>query len=498
MTTSPTGARGKPPTESERFADSESPPAQTKVEPPAAILANGFKSDDPFPSAWLNFVMHELISLQDHLFGLQLENLRLNMAMAIELGPGSAPESGGSMVANLSRSHFPRQFNEELGRPRTTRQDFTRDLGNAPQPEDTFDQFAFSTNKDFLQVSQDGINGHYFAKIMPPGERDLITFVVVDAIFSVAPNPSPVQPTVPVILTSRGIFLAADKWDPADDDVLFEVTPQITITNGFRSVADGFPGNIRTLCVVGLAGIVTPTRPQIVTSTTGFVWTERTNGAPPASIGRGLLGVTWDFKSERFIAVGEASGVLPLILTSPDGITWTEATTINDVDYTGITGPELRAVEYGVAPDGTEVLVAVGTADGAVGLGQDSIVILFSTDGGDTWDRVFNAPGRLPGLGADRAKLDDVKFINGRFIAVGNSGSDEDFQRGEIMSSFDGVNWRSHQSPRCQTEDVTGTMLNTIGTRYRKVAGGRSGIIVVGDGGDFGDRFPGVWISTLT
>lgn len=119
-------------------------------------------------------------------------------------------------------------------------------------------------------------------------------------------------------------------------------------------------------------------------------------------------GLTWCSGSSLFILVGGAAGGggAGVILTSPNGTTWTSRT--NSLSY-----------PYSVAANGNTVIAACnnGTTHGR------------STDGGVTWT-TFAAPG---GYGCQSSA-----FAGGRFVLIGNNGA---------ASSADGTTWASAATP---------------------------------------------------
>ncbi len=147
----------------------------------------------------------------------------------------------------------------------------------------------------------------------------------------------------------------------------------------------------------------------ILTSPDGITWTDRGNGV------REFLGsVTYGGPSGRelFVAVGSA------ILTSPDGITWT----VKDITS------GLSSVTYGGA-SGSELFVAVGSA------------ILTSPDGITWTDR---------GNGV-REFLESVTYgeARGPFVAVGSCPKDSNNDcsgNGVILTSPRGITWTSQTS----------------------------------------------------
>ena len=154
---------------------------------------------------------------------------------------------------------------------------------------------------------------------------------------------------------------------------------------------------------------------EILTSPDGITWTERDSGTE-----KDLRGVAYG--AGTFVAVGDKGE----ILTSPDGITWTEMTSGAEKDLLG--------VAYGNGR-----FVAVGS------YGE----ILTSPDG-ITWTRRDS--------GTERS-LNGVAYGNGIFVAVG--------QMGEILTSPDGITW---------TERCSGTS-----GYLQKVSCGNDTFVAVGE-----------------
>lgn len=144
----------------------------------------------------------------------------------------------------------------------------------------------------------------------------------------------------------------------------------------------------------------------------GVTWTEIV--LPTAARWYGL---TWCTGSSLFVLIGghsSGSGA-GVILTSPDGTTWTSRT--NTLSY-----------PYAVAANGSTVIVA---CNGGGVQGR-------STDGGVTWS-TFASPG---GYSMQRAI-----YAGGRFLLSGSSGS---------ASSADGTTWSNAANPAS-----FGTILST-------------------------------------
>jgi hypothetical protein len=182
----------------------------------------------------------------------------------------------------------------------------------------------------------------------------------------------------------------------------------------------------------------------IVTSPDGITWTERVN---PYSFD--LYGVI--FGGGKFVAVGEVTTASPTqgsyILTSPDGVTWTHRSNPGNA--------RLRAIAYGEpAGSPTEGLfVAVGDA-----VGNGDSLILTSPDG-ITWTERSNPRGSL--------ELQGVCWTGDLFVAVGQAALESPTTGAYVVTSPDGITWTSRDNPR-------GTNLNAVASN------GRGLVIAVG------------------
>ncbi len=158
-------------------------------------------------------------------------------------------------------------------------------------------------------------------------------------------------------------------------------------------------------------------RALIVTSPDGLTWTRRST---PASVGL-VRDVAWS--GDKFVAVGEGPGdrfvavgkdtTGPKFLTSPDGVTWS-AQTIPADGY-------LSAVTWG----GSQ-FVAVGTQ----GQPRRPLPLIVTSPDGVMWTE------RSPPASAE--SLEGVAWSGERFVAVGT---------GTILTSPDGVTWSAQSSP---------------------------------------------------
>jgi photosystem II stability/assembly factor-like uncharacterized protein len=126
-----------------------------------------------------------------------------------------------------------------------------------------------------------------------------------------------------------------------------------------------------------------------------------------------LRGVVWT--GTQFIACGNAG----IILTSPDGITWTTRTTglpsttsLNSIDWSG------------------SLAVAVGVSN--------SLSIIYTSSDGITWTARSHPETR---------EFYDVVWANNRFVAVGNdlypTATDAVRITNLVLTSSNGISWTS-------------------------------------------------------
>jgi hypothetical protein len=163
----------------------------------------------------------------------------------------------------------------------------------------------------------------------------------------------------------------------------------------------------------------------VLGSTDGVTWSVRYRAggiAPPMMLSK----VIWT--GTQFVAVGQevflsvAPPWIPyaLVLTSPDGVTWTQRAR-GKIELGDWASSE--SAMSSVASSGS-LLVAVGVYHGSAAW--------TSTDA-ETWTRID-----MPGAPASRQVLRDVTWGNGRFVAVGWGGAPA------VYSSTDGVHWQGN------------------------------------------------------
>ena len=200
-------------------------------------------------------------------------------------------------------------------------------------------------------------------------------------------------------------------------------------------------------------------------STDGHTWTAATVAAASGGGGgvgtldnRVLYGVVWN--GTRFVAVGSvieldrtATGgyrqVSGVVLSSPDGATWTTASIVEG-------SSDFRGVTWG----GRGRFVAVGSRNGRG-------VIFHSADGA-TWTAASGVD--------DTSVLNGVTWGGGRFVAVGSQNG-----RGVIFHSADGATWTA-ASGVDDTSVLDGVTWG--GGRFVAVGSGQSGS--AGNGGAAG------------
>jgi len=185
--------------------------------------------------------------------------------------------------------------------------------------------------------------------------------------------------------------------------------------------------------------------PIILTSPDGQEWSVRYS--VPNDHSRPLEKVTWT--GSQFVAVGNElleGRELALVLTSPDGISWTQ-----------------RA--KGVVPGYMHSVAAYGSTLVAVGTGPyQEPAVWTSQDGGVTWTR-----GVLPGAGTC-CVLKDVTWGNGQFVAVGGGNA------ARAWNSADGVTWQA------STSALANGAVSITASPSRYVATSLSGLYTSEDG----------------
>ena len=140
---------------------------------------------------------------------------------------------------------------------------------------------------------------------------------------------------------------------------------------------------------------------------------------PETGITGSLFDVVYGAEDDLFVAVGqEETGVgtglfVPLVATSPDGLTWTQ-------QDTGVPGDSNRlfdTVGYGA---GRFVATGFDSADGTP--------LLYTSEDGIVWTARLNSFD-------NREYVDDILYANGVFVKVGD----------RIWTSADGITWTLRQ-----------------------------------------------------
>jgi WD40 repeat protein len=166
-------------------------------------------------------------------------------------------------------------------------------------------------------------------------------------------------------------------------------------------------------CAVGINDGVDA---YIVTSPDGIVWTER---APAVAKNIALRGVCWSPDLNLFCAVGVADGVDGYLLTSPDGTTWTERN-----------NPQNRTLYAITWSEELTLFCAVGINDGV-----DAYIV--TSPDGTTWTDRANAQNKaLRGI----CWSPDLTL----FCAVGLFDGVDAY----IVTSPDGTTWTDRANPK--------------------------------------------------
>jgi hypothetical protein len=189
--------------------------------------------------------------------------------------------------------------------------------------------------------------------------------------------------------------------------ILNTTSPIVITTSGGMATSSLTFSIINDLYAVASSGtqfVAVGESGTILTSLDGVSWTERTSNMPG---GYYIDGITWS--GSQYVAVGGAG----YTLTSSDGVTWSVA------------NPVTSNALYAVAFSGT-TYVAVGNAG----------TILTSSDG-KNWTQ------QSSGL---TTNLNAVTWTGNQFVAVGDSG--------RILTSLNGTTWIS------QTSNTTDTLLD--------------------------------------
>ena len=161
--------------------------------------------------------------------------------------------------------------------------------------------------------------------------------------------------------TTEAAKWVRDMWDNSRDEAL-RAHPWNWATR--RTTLQSEPGeraNPKMQAINGLiwaselslwvaVGAADATRPYVITSPDGITWTQRTTGLSKAFALNGIA-----FDGTTLVAVGAADGTDPYIVTSTDGISWTERAIAAAKDF---------GLNEVVWAGGISLFIAVGVADG--------------------------------------------------------------------------------------------------------------------------------------
>lgn len=256
-----------------------------------------------------------------------------------------------------------------------------------------------------------------------------------------------------------------------------------------------FPGNPKNFALQGITfsdnlyvavGLADGTDAYLITSPDGIVWTEQAN---PKNFGlHSVVNV-----GSLFVAVGWADGTDAYIITSADGIIWYEqANSKNAILWSVIwDAHNAQYVSVGTA-DGADGYI-VTSPDGAIWTEQANpknknlysvvwsgtqYVAVGEGDGVDTY--IVTSPDGVVWTEQANPKnkaLFSVVWSGAQFVAVG----DADGVDGYIITSPDGVNWTEQTNPQNKTLDSivwSGTQFVAVGD-----ADGTDGYIITSPDG---------------
>ncbi|MBN8459673.1 MAG: PKD domain-containing protein [Verrucomicrobia bacterium] len=196
---------------------------------------------------------------------------------------------------------------------------------------------------------------------------------------------------------------------------LTTLTQAVTVSDPARTFVQRTSGTTKTLNAIATNGGIAVAGSSgggavVLTSPDGVTWTTR---ALPSSTNKYIYSISWD--GSKFIAVGQdynftISAWVGLVLTSPDGITWTQR-------YASATGgTTLNAV----SSDGTGHSVAVGNVG----------TIIESADG-ITWN-----PVSVAALAS--TTLRGASYGSGTWLITGHSGGNG---TPKVFTSTDRTSW---------------------------------------------------------
>lgn len=227
------------------------------------------------------------------------------------------------------------------------------------------------------------------------------------------------NPATPLLISPNGtVWVSSGEYTPYDgvpyDTTNFDITSLVVPSTNLQSVAYN--------------NVWVAAGENIVYSTDAIVWTEVYRN--PTTLPNILNSVAYVTTSafSGFIAVGGQQEVVSgsgtssptienrsVIVTSPDGITWTKLTTYVSNYYM-----------YGVTSRNNLIVI----------VGENSSI--YTSDDGATWTE------RNVNLASDAPVLFDIVYANNIFVAVGEVNPVT--QEGIILTSIDGVGWQERSS----------------------------------------------------
>ena len=291
----------------------------------------------------------------------------------------------------------------------------------------------------------------------------------------------PATPNHSVVLSSSdGINWTAQHSSPDRNFRDLAASPTQTVVIGDAGIIEssanlqqwnnhtsGTLNNLSDLVSTGNLLVAVGSNGEILTSQNGRSWASRSSG-----VATDLTAVTWT--GSTLVAVGgnqiptpdglSQTGSGGIILTSPDGITWTNQTPegslglIRDVTWTG------------------SQLIAVGSSG----------LILTSVDG-SSWT--------TQNSGTDRW-LNAVSSNNDLIVIAGGDHFNQEGHGGTILTSSDGSNWTSTTG---LDEDIdlvsitwTGTFFTAVGGIVNNTSENASKVLTSSDGTNWDTSNPGI------
>jgi hypothetical protein len=287
------------------------------------------------------------------------------------------------------------------------------------------------TEREGISSSEEWASIAYGAGRFVVGNYGGYVMTSVDGIAWVYPGPEEEQGSWTDIAYGNGVYVAVD----AGQDMV------LVSTNGLNWTLRNAPGQWWEAITFGNGTFVAVGRDflsgRVMTSPDGITWTEQT--------GPGVEKFPEDviYAGGQFVLVGyDWDGTGGIVMTSPDGITWTEQTDISGDQH-------WYAIAYGGG-----IYVAVGS-DSTIMTSPDGITWTAQTDitGNPDWYAVTYGNNAFVAVGSNDTIMTSpdgitwtaqteiagyqdwnaITYGNGIFIAVGFSDA--------LMTSTDGVNW---------------------------------------------------------